>query len=109
MKTAKLSLLTVSVFLSMNSMAASIYGIGNSLTENGVPGFVRLANVNGMTVNEGYHIRYGAPLTYIQANPSDVSLDNSTPYGLYGTYNQALSNNAWDYGLSSHSQGQVLG
>ena len=78
-------------------MAESLYSIGNSLTENGVPGFASIAAMNGATIDAGYHIRYGAPLSHIQANPNDVSLDNSTPFGFYGTFNQALSNNSWNY------------
>ena len=74
--------------------AASVYSIGNSLTENGVPGFGGVALMNGGAPEIGYQIAWGAPLNHIRANPDDISLDLPTIPAL-GGFAQALPSRAW--------------
>lgn len=66
------------------------YHVGNSLTYDARPWAVA-AWAGGGAV-EDHHIRCGMHLEYIWANPAEVCI---TP-GSYGTFNNALPNNAWD-------------
>lgn len=72
-----------------------VYHIGNSLTNSAVTQANSLqsyAALRGISVDYGFHIRCGAGLGYIAANPDDVCVGPSS----YGNYTPGLSNNAWD-------------
>ncbi len=67
------------------------YNIGNSLTWDSQPdGVSALASSQNINLTVGYHIKAGRPLSYSTANPSDATITNG-----YGTFTNALGNNAW--------------
>lgn len=70
------------------------YHIGNSLTNNMVDGgLAGMVTTRGSASTIGYHIRSGAYLAYIDANPSDTSIAPPSPYGNFAN---ALPNYHWD-------------
>lgn len=69
------------------------YHIGNSLTFDSQPEAMEaFAASRGLDHQVGYHIRSSSSLRNILDNPTDVSVEPNE----FGTYTQALPNNAWD-------------
>jgi hypothetical protein len=69
----------------------AIYVIGNSLTNDMVPdGLQAVANASGTPASVGFHIRASNSLTYIVANPGDVT------YARGGHWPEALATTRWD-------------
>ena len=78
--------------LCVGAEAASLYTIGNSLTNDMVPeGVAALAVDSGVPTTVGFHIRATSSLTYIVANPGDVT------FTLGGAWDSALRTTAWDH------------
>ncbi len=74
------------------TQAATLYTIGNSLTNDMVPeGVGALASDSGTPLAVGFHIRAASSLTYIVANPADPT------FTLGGPWNTALRDTAWDH------------
>ena len=76
-----------------NAETLKVYHIGNSLTNSTVTQTDSLqsyAAQRGISIDYGFHIRCGAGLGYIAANPDDVCIGPSS----YGNYTPALTNNA---------------
>jgi MYXO-CTERM domain-containing protein len=70
---------------------SSVYVIGNSLTNDMVPdGLQALASVSGTPADVGFHIRSSNSLTYIVANPADVTFTRG------GAWPEALATGRWD-------------
>jgi hypothetical protein len=70
---------------------SSVYVIGNSLTNDMVPdGLQVLADASGTPANVGFHIRSSNSLTYIVANPADIT------YARGGAWPEALALGRWD-------------
>jgi len=76
------------------------YSVGNSLTWDSQPdGVAALAGSRNISLTVGYHIQPGQPLSYTTANPhpSDpVILNLQITKPEYGTFDNALANNAWN-------------
>jgi hypothetical protein len=72
-----------------------VYHVGNSLTSQTVNAALSMstyAGMRGINVGWGFHIRCGAGLSYMAANPEDVCVG---PSG-YGNYTAGLTGNPWD-------------
>lgn len=79
-----------------NHVAA--YSVGNSLTWDSQPdGVSALAASQNITFAVGYHIQPGQPLSYTTANPSpsDPNILSLQITNTFGTFDNALGNNAW--------------
>ncbi|MDC0936357.1 hypothetical protein OAS39_08720 [Pirellulales bacterium] len=71
------------------------YHIGNSLTKDSLPlGVAALAQQQGFDHTAGLHIRCGATLSDILADPEDVCDDGVPEFGMF---DEALPNHPWDY------------
>jgi hypothetical protein len=71
------------------------FHIGNSLTWSAVsPGLPSVVEALGGSLSVGYHIRCGAPLENIVAEPGVTCVAPPSPYG---NWHNALTQHEWDY------------
>jgi hypothetical protein len=83
----------IDLLIALSLSVVTSYHIGNSLTHDMQPeGLAALSASRGIDHQVGFHIRGSWPLQTILANPDETSIEPNE----FGTFAQALPNNAWD-------------
>lgn len=88
----------VDVHISCSDKIKRAYSIGNSLTWDSQPdGVAALAASQSIDLSVGYHIQPGQPLSFSTTNPHpvDPAILSLQITNSFGTFENALGNNAW--------------